>query len=88
MTEISPTLTSYNHVEKASFIQENLALASNSKPNNEPFKALQNQLSDFYMTNSISRASSTMAKCVKAFEQNQRNSKNIMNEQNLKQQQI
>jgi NADH dehydrogenase (ubiquinone) Fe-S protein 1 len=87
MTEISPTLTNYNHVEKASFFQENLALASNSKPSNEPFRALQTQLSDFYMTNSISRASSTMAKCVKAFEQNQKNSRNTVNEQNLKQQQ-
>ena len=33
---------------------------------------MQTQLTQFYMTNSISRASSTMAKCIKTFE----NSKN------------
>lgn len=45
----------------------NLFQSINTKLSNEPFKSTQLELSDFYMTDSISRASPTMAKCVKAF---------------------
>lgn len=46
---------------------------SQAKLSNQPLKAAQTELSDFYLTNSISRASSTMAKCVKSFEHNMKN---------------
>jgi hypothetical protein len=39
----------------------------------EPLKAWQRELSDFYMTNSISRSSKIMAQCVKSFEKNYKN---------------
>ena len=48
---------------------------SNGKLESQPLKALQTELSDFYMTNSIARASSTMAKCVKSFEETKQNKK-------------
>ncbi len=41
----------------------------------------QTELSDFYMTNPISKASITMAKCVKSFEQRQNASKNQQQQQ-------
>lgn len=68
MNEVSPTLTKYNVLESANFVKANLELAGNSKFSAEPLKVDQVELSDFYMTNSISRASSTMASCVKSFE--------------------
>ena len=38
-----------------------------ARPNSaQTLDVLQKQLSDFYMTNAITRASPTMAKCVKA----------------------
>lgn len=71
MTDVSPTLTQYNVLEPANFINANLDLlkASNAKLSTEPLKAFQTELSQFYMTNPVARASSTMAKCVKSFEQ-------------------
>jgi len=71
MTEVSPTLTQYNVLEPANFIKANIELtqASTTKLSSEPLKAFQTELSQFYMTNPVARASSTMAKCVKSFEQ-------------------
>lgn len=71
MTEVSPTLTQYNVLEPANFIKANIELtqASTAKLSSEPLKAFQTELSQFYMTNPVARASSTMAKCVKSFEQ-------------------
>jgi len=70
MNEVSPTLTQINVLEPANFIksQIELAEASKSKLSTEPLKAFQTELSQFYMTNPVARASSTMAKCVKSFE--------------------
>jgi hypothetical protein len=45
----------------------------NTKLSNEPVTAWQKELSDFYMTNSISRSSRIMAQCVKSFENNFKN---------------
>jgi NADH dehydrogenase (ubiquinone) Fe-S protein 1 len=45
-----------------------MAQSISQKLSNEPLKSSQLQLSDFYMTDSISRASPTMAKCVRAFD--------------------
>jgi NADH dehydrogenase (ubiquinone) Fe-S protein 1 len=75
MAEVSPTLVSVGHIEPANFVQESVKLAQslNSKVNNETLKVSRHQLTDFYLTNSIARASPTLAKCVKSFEQNIRN---------------
>lgn len=72
MSEVSPTLTQLNVLEPANFVKANLALAGNAKVSAEPLKAEQTELSQFYMTNSVARASSTMAKCVKSFEQHKK----------------
>jgi len=70
MTEVSPTLTRYDTMEPANFINANSELGSSAKLSAEPLKVNQVELSEFYMTNSIARASTTMAKCVKSFEHN------------------
>jgi len=70
MNEISPTLTKYDAMEPANFVNANQELGSSAKLSAEPLRADQVELSEFYMTNSIARASSTMAKCVKSFEHN------------------
>lgn len=54
---------------------------SQSKLSKEPLKVPQTELSDFYMTNPISKASITMAKCVKSFEQRKNASKNQQQQQ-------
>ncbi|CAG0902625.1 unnamed protein product [Cyprideis torosa] len=69
MSEISPNLTKYNAVEDANFFAQAAALSKLAKSSNllsEPLQAAISQLKDFYMTNSISRASRTMAKCIQA----------------------
>lgn len=71
LAEVSPTLTRYDQVEQANYFQENVKINQQNNKNlnsNEPLRAKQTELSQFYMTDPISRASSTMAKCVKAFE--------------------
>ena len=68
--QISPTFTRYDSVEAANYFKESVLMAQSisQKLSNEPLKSSQLQLSDFYMTDSISRASPTMAKCVRAFD--------------------
>jgi len=70
MTEISPNLTKYGDVEEANYFAQASELAAlvskKSTLDSTPFDVPQKQLEDFYMTNTISRASPTMAKCVKA----------------------
>ena len=70
MTDISPNLTHYGIKEPITFTQ--LALQSSfERLNQMTFKSsetiLKSIISNFYMTNSISRNSQTMAKCVEAF---------------------
>ncbi|ORX81801.1 Ndufs1, NADH-ubiquinone oxidoreductase 75kD subunit (775) [Basidiobolus meristosporus CBS 931.73] len=66
MSDIAPHLVRYESVEATS--QANLGLGQLSKlqgsPKGSPFPAV---IQDFYMTDVISRASSTMAKCSAAF---------------------
>lgn len=66
--DVSPNLVYYGEAESANFFKEAQELSSlvQSELLNEPFKSAQTQLSEFYMTNSVTRASQTMAKCVKA----------------------
>ena len=72
MAEVSPTLTQYNVLEPANFVKANLQLTGNEKLSADPLRVEQTELSQFYMTNSVTRASSTMAKCVKSFEQHKK----------------
>ncbi|CAG8569146.1 10883_t:CDS:2 [Paraglomus brasilianum] len=66
MNEIAPHLTRYDLVETSSHAQ--LGLMQLVKPSLRPFSApLNSAIQNFYMTNSISRASQTMAKCSAAF---------------------
>jgi len=75
LSEVSPTFGSNQELEPAGFFEESVKALklSQAKLSNQPLKAAQTELSDFYLTNSISRASSTMAKCVKSFEHNMKN---------------
>jgi len=79
MAQVSPTLVeNQGHQEHANFFQQNIKFAEKSKAkvdSKTPFLAIQSELSDFYMTNSISRASPTMAKCVKSFEKTKQEKK-------------
>ncbi|KAF4517746.1 hypothetical protein B566_EDAN002951 [Ephemera danica] len=63
LTEISPTLTQYGDVEAANFVSQAAKL---SKVSSAPLDVRQRSLADFFMTDAISRASPTMAKCVQA----------------------
>jgi len=72
MAEVSPNLVRYGNVEAANFFAQSLDLA-NSVPagalSSEPFDVSKKVLEEFYQTDSISRASPTMAKCVTAVKQ-------------------
>ncbi|XP_002742151.1 NADH-ubiquinone oxidoreductase 75 kDa subunit, mitochondrial-like [Saccoglossus kowalevskii] len=68
LTEVSPNLTRYGDVEDANYFKQAEELSKNIKQQllNTPLASQQQSLKDFYMTDTISRASKTMAKCVKA----------------------
>ncbi|XP_026563577.1 NADH-ubiquinone oxidoreductase 75 kDa subunit, mitochondrial isoform X1 [Pseudonaja textilis] len=71
LEEVSPNLVRYDDVEEANyFIQANeLSKVVNQKLLADPLVPPQLTVKDFYMTDPISRASQTMAKCVKAVTQ-------------------
>ncbi|XP_070588088.1 NADH-ubiquinone oxidoreductase 75 kDa subunit, mitochondrial [Erythrolamprus reginae] len=71
LEEVSPNLVRYDDVEEANyFIQANeLSKLLNQKLLADPLVSPQLTVKDFYMTDPISRASQTMAKCVKAVTQ-------------------
>lgn len=66
MAEIAPHLTRYGHVEQANYFKQGNHLCSSISAtlSSEPLAPKLKVLPDFYMTDSISRASPTMAKCV------------------------
>ncbi|XP_063721707.1 NADH-ubiquinone oxidoreductase 75 kDa subunit, mitochondrial-like [Symsagittifera roscoffensis] len=69
MTEISPSLTRYGSMEQANYFSQAHKAAEqlfNPAKSNEAIKTEQTKLADFYVTDCITRASPTMAKCVKA----------------------
>lgn len=68
MSEVSPNLTRYNEVEDANYFKQSNELAQLAKKQlgNQPLEPPQKELRDFYMTDAITRASTTMARCVKA----------------------
>jgi len=68
LTEISPTLTRYDVVESANFTAVAASIAAQTKGaiSAQPLDVPLRELQDYYMTDVISSASPTMAKCVKA----------------------
>ncbi|CAB1328535.1 unnamed protein product, partial [Coregonus sp. 'balchen'] len=68
LAEVSPNLVRYDDVEEANYFKQanELAKAVNQTILTEPLVPPQLTVRDFYMTDPISRASQTMAKCVKA----------------------
>lgn len=71
LAEVSPNLTRYGLIEEANYFAQAAQLAKADKKAKEfasgnPLDVKVKELEDFYMTNSISRASPTMAKCVTA----------------------
>merc|ERR1712179_597578 len=71
LNQVSPNLTRYGLVEEANYFAQAAQLAKADKKAKEfasgnPLDVKVKELEDFYMTNSISRASPTMAKCVTA----------------------
>ena len=77
MGEISPNLVKYGDVEEANYFAQAAELGKLVDKNsldNQPLDVPLKKLEDFYMTNSIARASPTMAKCVSAVKK-QRESK-------------
>jgi NADH dehydrogenase (ubiquinone) Fe-S protein 1 len=69
LSEISPALTRYDVIETPSISQ--IGLAVQRKPNAQSTgEVLTSVIKNFYRTDPISRASSTMAKCTKTWVQN------------------
>ncbi|KAI3366288.1 hypothetical protein L3Q82_009756 [Scortum barcoo] len=68
LAEVCPNLVRYDDVEEANYFKQanELAKAVNQELLAAPLVPPQLSAKDFYMTDSISRASQTMAKCVKA----------------------
>ncbi|XP_040913040.1 NADH-ubiquinone oxidoreductase 75 kDa subunit, mitochondrial-like [Toxotes jaculatrix] len=68
LAEVSPNLVRYDDVEEANYFKQanELSKAVNQAFLTEPLVPPQLTVKDFYMTDPISRASQTMAKCVKA----------------------
>lgn len=77
--EVAPNLTRLDSIEPANYFKQSVELLKQHQSSfkNQPLTPPINNLKDFYMTDSISRASLTMAKCVKAAEhQSQSSHKN------------
>nr|XP_018913653.1 PREDICTED: NADH-ubiquinone oxidoreductase 75 kDa subunit, mitochondrial [Bemisia tabaci] len=68
LDDIAPHLTRHGEVEEASFLDQSVELSKNiaSSFDSSPIDVKQKHLEDFFMTDAISRASPTMAKCVQA----------------------
>lgn len=68
LAEVAPNLVRYDDVEQANYFKQANELAQTVDQTllAEPLIPPQVSVKDFYMTDSISRASQTMAKCVKA----------------------
>jgi NADH dehydrogenase (ubiquinone) Fe-S protein 1 len=66
LTEIAPHFGHYGSVEPSNFFKQALQLAETKTSVNRSLEVSQKELADYWMTNSISRASPTMAECVRA----------------------
>eukprot|EP00730_Choanoeca_flexa_P005259 TRINITY_DN11917_c1_g2_i1.p1 TRINITY_DN11917_c1_g2~~TRINITY_DN11917_c1_g2_i1.p1 ORF type:complete len:733 (+),score=259.80 TRINITY_DN11917_c1_g2_i1:38-2200(+) len=66
LAEVSPSFGRYDRLEAANFSKIATALAKDAKAVDQPLSGYIKELKDFYMTDPISRASQTMAKCTAA----------------------
>ncbi|XP_068231697.1 NADH-ubiquinone oxidoreductase 75 kDa subunit, mitochondrial-like [Palaemon carinicauda] len=68
LSEVSPNLTRYGEVEEANYFAQasDLAKLVQGSLDAAPVDVPQKELEDFYMTDPITRASATMAKCIVA----------------------
>ena len=68
MAEVAPNLVRYGNIEPANFFAQSLSLSNEVQGtlSGRPLDVSRKVLEDFYQTDSISRASPTMAKCVTA----------------------
>jgi len=74
LSEVAPHLTRYGEVEDANYLQQAFSLSQKSASSSSahasarstPLEPRQRTLADYWMTNSIARASPTMAQCVRA----------------------
>ncbi|XP_053987042.1 NADH-ubiquinone oxidoreductase 75 kDa subunit, mitochondrial [Hylaeus volcanicus] len=68
LEEIAPHLVRYGNVEPANYFAQSLELSKESNVSlaSNPLDVKQKTLDNFFMTDAISRASPTMAKCVQA----------------------
>jgi len=69
MSEVAPNLTRYGNLEEANFFNLSAKMAdagAKGQVSEAPITVERKELEDFYLTNSISRASPTMARCVTA----------------------
>nr|CAD7444597.1 unnamed protein product [Timema bartmani] len=68
LSEVSPNLTRYGDVEEANYFQQATELSKlvQAQLSCTRLDVKHHKLEDFFMTDSISRASPTMAKCVQA----------------------
>ncbi|CAF1649053.1 unnamed protein product, partial [Didymodactylos carnosus] len=69
--QVASNLTRINTIEEANYFKQNADLLQNHKTSFTDSALIPpiTELKDFYMTDPISRASLTMAKCVKAVEE-------------------
>lgn len=75
LEEVAPNLTSYGLVEEANYFNQAVQLAKlvEARLTNAPLEVRLKELEDFFMTDSISRASPTMAKCIQAVQKQRQN---------------
>lgn len=68
LEEVSPHLVRYGEVEPANYFAQVVELSKNISGSflSDPIKIEQKSLEQFFMTDAVSRASPTMAKCVQA----------------------
>ncbi|XP_030846441.1 NADH-ubiquinone oxidoreductase 75 kDa subunit, mitochondrial [Strongylocentrotus purpuratus] len=68
LADVSPNLVRYGDLEEANFFEQSSILGKtvSTKLSEQALQVKQTTLDKFYMTDSISRASQTMAKCVQA----------------------
>jgi NADH dehydrogenase (ubiquinone) Fe-S protein 1 len=68
LTDVCPSMTRYGDLEQANYLAQasDLTKDLSSQTVSKPLNVKQIALEDFYMTDSISRSSPTMAKCIQA----------------------
>ncbi|XP_056007402.1 NADH-ubiquinone oxidoreductase 75 kDa subunit, mitochondrial-like isoform X2 [Ostrea edulis] len=75
LEDVAPSLARYGEAEEANYFKQANELAKTVKGQlgSQPLTPPLQKLEDFYMTDSISRASQTMAKCVQAVKEADKN---------------